>query len=112
MAAGLPKYVTVNLSELEGAFEDGATVDLQAVQDKKLLNISGRETKLALKVRGRWRRGTARACLHVSTRDAGPTAWAVSTLAPRRPTHAHLHAHTRARTETHRCWARAASARS
>jgi hypothetical protein len=50
MAAGLPKYVTVNLSELEGAFEDGATVDLQAVQEKKLLNISGRETKLALKV--------------------------------------------------------------
>jgi hypothetical protein len=51
MSAGLPKYVTVNLSEIEKAFEAGATVDLQTVQDKKLLNISGRETKLPLKVR-------------------------------------------------------------
>lgn len=50
MSAGLPKYVTVNLSDLEKAFEAGATVDLQSVQDKKLLNISGRETKLPLKV--------------------------------------------------------------
>lgn len=52
MSAGLPKYVTVNLSEIEKAFEAGATVDLQTVQDKKLLNISGRETKLPLKVLG------------------------------------------------------------
>lgn len=52
MSAGLPKFVTVNLSDLEKAFEAGATVDLAAVQDKKLLNISGRDTKLPLKVRG------------------------------------------------------------
>jgi len=51
MSAGLPKYVTVNLSDLEKNFEAGATVDLQSVQDKKLLNISGRDTKLPLKVR-------------------------------------------------------------
>ena len=51
MSAGLPKFVTVNLSDLEKAFEAGATVDLQAVQDKKLLNVSGRDTKLPLKVR-------------------------------------------------------------
>ncbi len=54
MGAGLPKFVTVNLSELEKAFEAGATVDLQSVQAKKLLNISGRDTKLPLKVRGAW----------------------------------------------------------
>lgn len=53
MSAGLPKFVTVNLSDLEKAFEAGATVDLQSVQDKKLLNISGRDTKLPLKVRDR-----------------------------------------------------------
>jgi hypothetical protein len=51
MSAGLPKFVTVNLSDLEKAFEAGATVDLQSVQAKKLLNISGRDTKLPLKVR-------------------------------------------------------------
>jgi len=52
MSAGLPKYVTVNLSDLDKAFEEGATVDLQSVQAKKLLNISGRDTKLPLKVLG------------------------------------------------------------
>lgn len=51
MAAGLPKFVTVNLSDLDKAFEAGSTIDLQSVQDKKLLNISGRDTKLPLKVR-------------------------------------------------------------
>jgi hypothetical protein len=50
MSAGLPKFVTVNLSDLDKAFESGATIDLQSVQDKKLLNISGRDTKLPLKV--------------------------------------------------------------
>lgn len=50
MPAGLPKYVTVNLSDLDAAFEAGATVDLQSVQAKKLLSISGRDTKLPLKV--------------------------------------------------------------
>jgi large subunit ribosomal protein L15 len=52
MSAGLPKFVTVNLADLEKSFEAGATVDLAAVQDKKLLNISGRDSKLALKVLG------------------------------------------------------------
>lgn len=55
MSAGLPKFVTVNLSDLEKSFEAGATVDLAAVQDKKLLNISGRDSNLGLKVRlGVW----------------------------------------------------------
>lgn len=52
MSAGLPKHVTVNLSQLEEAFEAGATVDLAAVQAKNILNISGADTKLALKVLG------------------------------------------------------------
>lgn len=50
MSAGLPKYVVVNLDDLEKNFEAGETVNLQAVKEKGILNISGREAKLALKV--------------------------------------------------------------
>jgi hypothetical protein len=52
MAAGLPKYVVVNLSDLEKSFEAGETVNLEAVKAKGLLNISGRDSQLPLKVRG------------------------------------------------------------
>jgi hypothetical protein len=51
MAAGLPKYVVVNLSDLESSFEAGETVHLEAVKAKGLLNISGRDSQLPLKVR-------------------------------------------------------------
>lgn len=50
MSAGLPKYVVVNLSDLDKAFKDGETVNLETVQDKNLLNISGRDARLQLKV--------------------------------------------------------------
>ncbi|KIZ06434.1 50S ribosomal protein L15 [Monoraphidium neglectum] len=52
MSAGLPKYVVVNLDDLDKAFEAGSEVTLDAIQSKGLLNISGRDTKLGLKVLG------------------------------------------------------------
>jgi ribosomal protein L15 len=100
MSAGLPKFVTVNLADLNSAFEDGAVVDLQAVQDKNLLQISGRDTKLGLKVRAR-----VRACVRarvgvvcaVSSLACGHTRWAAA--------HTHyslrLNTHTSTRTRTH-----------
>ena len=50
MSAGIPKFVTVNLQQLNKAYEDGETVDLSTLQEKRLLNLSGREAKLPLKV--------------------------------------------------------------
>jgi hypothetical protein len=50
MSAGLAKYVVVNLDDLEKAFDAGAEVDVDAVAAKGLLNISGRDAKLGLKV--------------------------------------------------------------
>mmetsp|Transcript_53364 Transcript_53364/g.169665 ORF Transcript_53364/g.169665 Transcript_53364/m.169665 type:complete len:101 (-) Transcript_53364:505-807(-) len=52
MGAGLPKYVTVNLSDLD-CFEAGETVNLETLQAKSVFNISGRESKLPLKVLGK-----------------------------------------------------------
>jgi large subunit ribosomal protein L15 len=52
MEAGLPDFNVVNLSALEAAFEAGAEVTLAAVEAKGLLTISGRESKLPLKVLG------------------------------------------------------------
>jgi ribosomal protein L15 len=51
MSAGLPKYVTVNLDDLSEHFEAGQEVSLEALKAKGLLNTSGREDKLPLKVR-------------------------------------------------------------
>jgi large subunit ribosomal protein L15 len=51
MGAGLPKYNVINLADLEKHFEAGSTVDLAAIEQKNILNISGRESKLPLKVR-------------------------------------------------------------
>ena len=50
MSAGVPKFVTVNLQQLNSKFQDGETVDLATLQEKRLLNLSGREAKLPLKV--------------------------------------------------------------
>lgn len=52
MEAGLPKYVVVNLEDLEKAFPAGADVDVKAVEKAGLLNISGRDERLGLKVLG------------------------------------------------------------
>ena len=51
MRAGLPKYVPVNLKDIETAgFEDGDEVSLETLKQKGLINPSGRERKLPLKV--------------------------------------------------------------
>ena len=50
MSAGIPRFVTVNLQELNTKFQDGEQVDLDTLQQKGLLNLSGREASLPLKV--------------------------------------------------------------
>ena len=51
MHAGLPKFVPVNLKDLEAAgFQDGDEVSLESLKEKGLINPSGRERKLPLKV--------------------------------------------------------------
>ena len=52
MHAGLPKYVPVNLKDIEAAgFEEGDEVSLETLKSKGLINPSGRERRLPLKVR-------------------------------------------------------------
>uniref|UniRef100_A0A0C9RS47 TSA: Wollemia nobilis Ref_Wollemi_Transcript_15620_1046 transcribed RNA sequence n=1 Tax=Wollemia nobilis TaxID=56998 RepID=A0A0C9RS47_9CONI len=53
MGAGLPKYVPVNLSDIEAAgFEEGEEVSLESLKSKRMINPSGRERKLPLKILG------------------------------------------------------------
>jgi large subunit ribosomal protein L15 len=51
MSAGLPDYVTINLSDLKN-FVEGEEVSLESLQERRILNLSGRSTKLPLKVLG------------------------------------------------------------
>ena len=51
MRAGLPNYVPVNLKDIEEAgFQEGEEVSLESLKKKGLINPSGRERKLPLKV--------------------------------------------------------------
>ena len=51
MHAGLPKYIPVNLKDIETAgFQEGDEVSLESLKEKGLINPSGRERKLPLKV--------------------------------------------------------------
>lgn len=51
MHAGLPKYVHVNLKDIEDAgYRDGEEVSLETLKEKRIINPSGRERKLPLKV--------------------------------------------------------------
>jgi hypothetical protein len=51
MHAGLPKYVPVNLKDIETAgFQEGEEVSLETLKKKGLINPSGRERRLPLKV--------------------------------------------------------------
>ncbi|KAJ0037310.1 hypothetical protein Pint_21964 [Pistacia integerrima] len=51
MHAGLPKYVPVNLKDIEAAgFQEGDEVSLESLKKKGLINPSGRERRLPLKV--------------------------------------------------------------
>ncbi|CAN0897259.1 50S ribosomal protein L15, chloroplastic [Linum grandiflorum] len=53
MSAGLPKYVPVNLKDIAAAgFEEGEEVSLESLKMKGLINPSGRERKLPLKILG------------------------------------------------------------
>lgn len=53
MHAGLPKYVPVNLKDIEAAgFLEGDEVSLETLKKKGLINPSGRERKLPLKILG------------------------------------------------------------
>ncbi|MQL86744.1 hypothetical protein Taro_019289 [Colocasia esculenta] len=53
MHAGLPKFVPVNLKDIEAAgFQEGEEVSLESLKEKGLINPSGRERSLPLKVLG------------------------------------------------------------
>ena len=49
MGAGLPKFNIVNLDDLSG-FAADEVVTLEALEEKRILNPSGREARLPLKV--------------------------------------------------------------
>jgi large subunit ribosomal protein L15 len=51
MSAGLPKYVNVNLADIESAgFQEGEEVSLETLKEKRVINPSGRDRKLPLKI--------------------------------------------------------------
>ncbi|KMT08312.1 hypothetical protein BVRB_6g141790 [Beta vulgaris subsp. vulgaris] len=51
MRAGLPKYVPVNLRDIEVAgFKEGEEVSLESLKAKGIINPSGRERRLPLKI--------------------------------------------------------------
>eukprot|EP00873_Tetraselmis_striata_P021691 jgi/Tetstr1/441955/TSEL_030160.t1 len=50
--AGKKGFVTVNLSDLVEKFEEGDEVSLATLKEKRVLNLSGKEAKLPLKVLG------------------------------------------------------------
>ncbi|KDP29412.1 hypothetical protein JCGZ_18333 [Jatropha curcas] len=53
MHAGLPKYVPVNLKDIEAAgFQEGEEVSLETLKERGLINPSGRERRLPLKILG------------------------------------------------------------
>jgi len=51
MHIGLPKYVPFNLKDIvRGGFKDGDELSLEILRSRGLINPSGRERKLPLKV--------------------------------------------------------------
>lgn len=50
MPSGVVDFNVVNLNDLAGKFEDGEEVSLETLTKKRLLNPSGHEAKLPLKV--------------------------------------------------------------
>jgi large subunit ribosomal protein L15 len=58
MGAGLPDYVVVNLGDL-ASFAAGETVSLDTLSQRGQLNLSGRESRLPLKVLGTGELGQA-----------------------------------------------------
>ena len=49
MPAGVPRFVTINVGQL-AAFKADEEVSLETLQAKRILNVSGKEAKLPLKV--------------------------------------------------------------
>ena len=47
MGAGLPKFVTVNLRQLEAKFKEGDEVSLESVLEKKLFKATGKGFQIA-----------------------------------------------------------------
>ncbi|KAL6645554.1 hypothetical protein ACP70R_017162 [Stipagrostis hirtigluma subsp. patula] len=53
MHIGLPKYVPFNLKDIvRGGFKDGDEISLESLKSRGLINPSGRERKLPLKILG------------------------------------------------------------
>ncbi|XP_058078201.1 large ribosomal subunit protein uL15c [Magnolia sinica] len=53
MHAGLPKFVPINLKNIAAAgFQDGDEISLESLKEKGLINPSGRERRLPLKILG------------------------------------------------------------
>lgn len=53
MHAGLPKFVPVNLKDIVAAgFQEGDEISLESLKERGLINPSGRERKLPLKILG------------------------------------------------------------
>ena len=67
MSAGVPKYITVNLSTLSEKFTDGEEVSLETLTQKRMLNLSGKEAKLPLKVVSMQK--ASMACSGITLRD-------------------------------------------
>jgi len=51
MKAGVSKFVTINVGEL-GIYEEGEEVSLNTLAEKNLLTVSGRQSRLPLKILG------------------------------------------------------------
>lgn len=52
MGHGLPDFVTINVRDLNKFAGEGGEVSLEMLKEKKLLNLSGRQDKLPLKILG------------------------------------------------------------
>lgn len=50
MSAGVQDFVTINLDTLAAAFDADDKVTIATLQAKRILNLSGREARLPLKV--------------------------------------------------------------
>ncbi|XP_031492175.1 50S ribosomal protein L15, chloroplastic [Nymphaea colorata] len=72
MHAGKPKYVPVNLKDIEAAgFKEGDEVSLESLKTRGLINPSGRERRLPLKILGDGELSTK---LHVKARTFSTSA--------------------------------------
>ena len=50
MPAGRTRFVTINVGTLEQRFDEGDVVDLATLKERGIINATGKERKLPLKV--------------------------------------------------------------